>query len=521
VQVLSYGYDMQIRWTTYKVGTAYQVLGTGYTNPESIVVKKDAQHAYVSERSGDIVRISLSSATRASATVIANGLNAPQQITLNAAENILYAVEYASPGRLLAIDLNTNAVRAVTAALDKAVGVALSADETRAYVSEQSAAGGRVREVNLQTGAVTPVADGFTSPFMLAFLDPAKERLAVVERDPANRIAIVDFSNGNTIARPAVSLGFRPSAIAPLANGEALITCDTEIDEIALGLSLLTGPLFKGIGFVPFDRVTAAGLADTSVDPTYFYQVKNAPFGGTLPIMINHAGAWLDGAHYYSILVDGAARNDTWTDYKWDTATNHYVLHTIGTTTVAGHTVYPVRDLADLQLWYNTSLGSRVLTTGYPDGPHTLQVLFYNAAGGLVASSPTLSLRFENSPCSASLGLPHINSTFANPNCGVLNYTASANVVTLAFTASQPHNFATYSFQIQRGVGIPPAPFPAPQNGPVPAAVTLSPTVAQLIGPCTIAGYAEYLYVAATAINGEGRQSQYDASASLAFVLAT
>ena len=40
------------------------------------------------------------------------------------------------------------------------------------------------------------------------------------------------------------------------------------------------------------------------------------------------------------------------------------------------------------------------------------------------------------------------------------------------------------------------------------------------MGPCTVAGFAEYLYVAATANNGWGRQSQYDASAAVAFVLA-
>lgn len=517
VQVLSYGYNIEIQWISYKVGASYQVLGNGYTNPESIVVQSDGHHAFVSERSGDIVHISLQSAARSAATVVTNGLNTPQQITLNDAENVLYVVEYASPGRLLAIDVTTNAVRTITSALDHAIGVAISADGNSVYVSEQSAAGGRVREVNLQTGAIAGVAAGFTAPFMLAFLDSAKERLAVVERDPANRIAVIDLSNANTITRPAVSSAFRPSAVAPLPGGEALITCDTEIDEIILGLSGVLGPLLKGIGFVPFDRITAAGLADTSADPTYFFQVKNVPFGGSLPIMLNHTQAWLDGAHYYSVLVDGVPRSDTWTDYFWDTTTSSYVLQTITPIMLAGHTVYPVRNPATLELWYNVDLGSQVNTVGYTDAAHTLQVVFYNAVGGTVTSSSVLSLRFENSPCAASLGLPHINGVFANP-CGVLNYTTPTNVVTMVFTASQPHNFATYSFELERGVT---ALTPPSQGGPVPGTVTQAPTVAQLIGACTIAGYAEYLYVAASAINGEARQSQYDASASQAFVLAS
>jgi hypothetical protein len=520
VQVLAYGYDMQIRYVTYKVGAAYQVLGTGYTNPESIVVQSDGRHAYVSERSGDIVHISLQSAARSAATVVASGLNAPQQITLSDAQNVLYVVEYASPGRLLAIDLTTNSTRTVTGALENAVGVVLSADQRSAFVSEQAASGGRVREVNLQTGAIGNVASGFTAPFMLAFLDAARERLAVVERDPVNRIAVIDLSNANTVTRPPVSLAFRPSALAPIAGGDVLVTCDAEIDEVALGLSAVLGPLLKGIGFVPFDRITAAGFANTSVDPTYFYQVTNAPFGGTLPIMLDYVEAWADGASYYSVLVDGVARNDSWTDYLWDTTTSAYVLQTITPTTLAGHVVYPVRNPATLELWYNTDLAEQVNTTGYADGTHTLQVLFYNGAGGLVASSTPLTLHFENSPCFASLALPNIGGVYAGTACGVLNYAATSNNVTMTFTASQPHGFATYSFELERGVN---ALTPPSQGGAVPGTVTLAPTVAQILGPCAagpgLAGFAEYLYVAASAVNGEGRQSQYDASASLAFVL--
>ncbi|HEY0798896.1 MAG TPA: hypothetical protein VGD50_07075, partial [Candidatus Baltobacteraceae bacterium] len=521
VQVLAYGYDMQIRYATYKVGAAYQVLGTGYTNPESIVVQNDGVHAYVSERSGDIVSISLKAAARASATVVASGLNAPQQIALDNAQNVLYVVEYASPGRLLAIDVTASSTRTVTSALTNAVGIALSADQKSAYVSEQPATGGRVRVVDLQTGAISDVANGFTAPFMLSFLDAAREHLCVIERDPANRIAVIDLSNANSVTRPPVSLGFRPSAAAPIGGGDVLVTCDTEIDEIALGLSAVLGPLLKGIGFVPFDRISSTpgptlGLANTSVDPTYFYQVTNAPFGGSLPIMLDYVEAWAEGASYYSVLVDGVARGDSWTDYLWDTTTSNYVLQTITPAMVAGHLVYPVRNPATLELWYNTDLASQVDTTGYADGVHTLEVLFYNGVGGLVASSTIIKIHLENSPCYASLALPNISGVYAGAACGVLNYGATSNQVTMVFTASQPHSFATYSFELERGVNplTPPS-----QGGAVAGMVTLNPTVAQIIGSCTLAGFSEYLYVAASAINGEGRQSQYDASASLAFVL--
>src|ERR1044071_2112058 len=65
VQVLHYDYNMTIRWATYKLGPRYRVLGTGYTNPEDIAVSADETTAYVTERSGDLVRVPLAAATRA------------------------------------------------------------------------------------------------------------------------------------------------------------------------------------------------------------------------------------------------------------------------------------------------------------------------------------------------------------------------------------------------------------------------------------------------------------------------
>ena len=54
----------------------------------------------------------------------------------------------------------------------------------------------------------------------------------------------------------------------------------------------------------------------------------------------------------------------------------------------------------------------------------------------------------------------------------------------------------------------------------VSAAVSpMADTVAHLPGTCNVAGFGEWLYVWATANNGWSRQSQYDASAAVAFVL--
>jgi hypothetical protein len=93
----------------------------------------------------------------------------------------------------------------------------------------------------------------------------------------------------------------------------------------------------------------------------------------------------------------------------------------------------------------------------------------------------------------------------------------------MAFTASHPNNFANFSFVVVKGVNqvvLPPLPI---VNQPVTAAPGLSPvveTVQDLLGTCSIAAFAVEVYVAVTTINGWGRQSQYDAEALIAFVLA-
>ena len=88
--------------------------------------------------------------------------------------------------------------------------------------------------------------------------------------------------------------------------------------------------------------------------------------------------------------------------------------------------------------------------------------------------------------------------------------------VVMGFHVSHPANFASYSFTVYKGVNV-----RFSGGGPVAGAPSsLTDTTAHLLGTCKIAGYAEYLYVAASMIDVEVRQSQYDASAALAFVLA-
>jgi hypothetical protein len=524
VQVLAYGYNMTVRWVTYGVGPRYRVLGTGYTEPEDIAVSANDVTAYVTERSGNLLRVSLSSANRASATVLASGMTAPHQIWLDEANGHAYVVEFAPKGRLLRIPLAGGTPTALVNNLENAIGLLITSDRSTAYVSEQAASGGRLVRITLNTGFRQVVATGLTRPFLLSWADGGEARILVTERDPANRLMMVDVTQvPATVTVAAGGLPLRPSSAAVVEAGRTLICCETEIRLIELpALTVVpTGPLLMGIGHVPFDRISPmTGRADTTVDPTYPYQFKDVPFGGTLPLLVNHQRAYALGARYYRVMVDGAPLFDSWTDYRWNAALNRYEARITSPVSLAtGSGYYPVHSPVELFLWLHPALGSRMNSVGLSDALHTLRIDFVNEAGAAVASSDTLRVLINNRPCTATIAVPTLNGSPADPVCGTLKYPAGpSGTVTMAFTASHPNGFATYSFTLVKGVSTLTPPSTSGPVGAAPAAITAS--AAELLGKCGVAGFAERIYVATTIINGEVRQSQYDASAMIAFVLA-
>ena len=523
VKVVNYGYNLQIQWVTFHFASAYAVLGTGYLQPEDVKLSADNLHVYVTERAGNLLRVSLVAANRAAATVVSTGMTAPQQMALDEAHNAAYVVEYAPIGRLWRIDLTSGAKTAVISNLNNAVGLVLTPDLQYAYISEQTTGPdqGRVSRFRLSDGSRQPLKTGLTAPFFLNWSDDGFSSIFLPERDPANRVSLINVATA-TVQVIATGVPVRPSSAAVTHPGEILLCSDQVIESIDFALALQpAGPLLMGIGFIPFDKVTGAGKADTTVDPTYFYQVKDTPFGGTLPLMVNHLRAFNDGASYYRVKVDGVVRMDSWTDEKWNGTT--YVAQTTAPVNVAGQPgYYPVHPLNELFLWMNPSLGSLMDSTSLSDALHTLVLEFVNGAGVLIETSAPLTILVDNSSCVATLSSPILNAHTADPTCGFLQYVAkNADLVQMGLTASHPHNFATFSFTLVKGVNPVTLPAVPPTNGPVSVVVSpISGTVAALMGPCTIAGFAEFLYVAATANNGWGRQSQYDASAATAFVLA-
>ncbi len=503
---------------------AYTVLGTGYNEPEDVKLSVDGLHAYVTERSGDLVRVTLSSANRAAATVIASGMTAPQQLFLDEAHNSAYVVEFASPGQLTRVNLTSGTKTVVASGLDHPVGVVLSADLQYAYVSEQTTGPdlGRISKIQLSSATRTTLAKGLTSPFFLTWADAAQDALFVPLRDPANSIITVNATSGavNTVL---TGVPLRPSSVALPFTGAMLICSDSVVEEAKFTVFLSNGPLLMGIGLIPANFVNSVnGKATTP--PGSPYQVTNAAFGGTLPIMVNYQSAANAGAHFYQVLVDSAVQSDSWTVFKWNGVTN--LLITVAAANVGPSTgCYPVHPVAQLFDFQPPALGYQLDSTALSNGFHTIVLRFLNSTGHAMGlQSLPLRILVNNQSCVATLSPPVLNTlppVVADPTCGVLHYAGNTSTtVTLAYTATQPAGFANFSFALVRGVTavtlVPPLP-----SGPVPGVspVTPLPPVSELLGPCPTAGFAAEVFVAATMTNGMNRQSQYDAEALMGFVL--
>jgi hypothetical protein len=344
---------------------AYHVLGKGYTQPEDIAVTADGKTAYITERSGDLVRVSLASANRSSATVVTSGLNSPQQLALDEAHSNAYVVEFASPARLLRVNLVTGVKTALVSSLQNAIGLLMSADLSSAYITQQLTSGkGTVTRYDLASSNSTLLYTSATAPlFYLTWAD--------LTTSPA------------TVTSLATGVPARPSSVAITTPTNLLICSDSVISDLDLtgGAFGSSGPVFLGIGLVPITSIKNSspinpitdGLATTA--PGYYLQVKDSPFGSSLTLMINHAGVYAAplNARYYQLLVDGSQPLQSFDDYLWNGTA--FVLQT--TSPLPGG-FYPVRSPG--QLWYNPTLGYILDTSILSNGIHQISVKLFDAS---------------------------------------------------------------------------------------------------------------------------------------------
>lgn len=172
-------------------------------------------------------------------------------------------------------------------------------------------------------------------------------------------------------------------------------------------------------------------------------------------------------------------------------------------------------------------IGYFVPTTTDPDGTiHTANATDLSLVSG---NSFIMTLHVDNRPTSGSLDAPLLDGNPADA-CGVLRYTTGAGgpsgTVTIRYTATQPDNFATFSYRLSRGVTplTPPTTSGQVSASTNPAAVSVS-VLYLLTQPggdvCDVAGFGEDLYVASLTTDGWNRISAYDSSPPpVGFVLA-
>ena len=172
------------------------------------------------------------------------------------------------------------------------------------------------------------------------------------------------------------------------------------------------------------------------------------------------------------------------------------------------------------------ALGIRYFVPTSLDLSGTVNTVDAATLGLVVGNTMVVTLHVNNESCSAAIAAPTVSGGGAADDCcGVLHY-APSDTVTMGWTASHPHGFATYSFGVVRGVSGVYGSSGAVAGG----AFSATRTVGQLLSDnlpatcaerqCSVAGFAENLYVATTAIDGWGRLSGYDDSDVRAFVLA-
>lgn len=173
-----------------------------------------------------------------------------------------------------------------------------------------------------------------------------------------------------------------PYSLAVPAPDHLLIASLLEVGEVYLASSIYSaaGPILLAIGFVPADAThLPGGYADTTMDPSYaIFQVKDAPFGGTLPLMVNHDRARTMGANFYKVQIGppGGAPvevNQSYSDYRWNAVLNRFEL----VTQVPVNGFYPVH--AAGEIWLNYWLGMLLNTGGQPNDLNTISIRLFGS----------------------------------------------------------------------------------------------------------------------------------------------
>ena len=183
--------------------------------------------------------------------------------------------------------------------------------------------------------------------------------------------------------------------------------------------------------------------------------------------------------------------------------------------------------------WTAKGIDLRITSQDAPFGPGTITTAPAPDYNRILNGGHTMGFRMvvrvDNNRCFAEIN-PVGGTVTPDPLCGFHNYNSPTDTAELSFVARHPNHFATYGFSTTRGAGplIPAAGTSgvageAGTNGFVETsdfAYAKAVVISALLGPCANAAYAEHLDVHATATNGYGTLTGYNASDNAAFALA-
>lgn len=423
------------------------VIGTGYDEPSDIVLSADGLHAYVTEHPGALLRVSLSSPNRAAATVVASGLNGVGQMALDEAHGFAFVLE-SGAARLQRIDLTTGTKTVVATAMSSPRGVLLTGDSRFAYVSTDA---DNIVRFDFATGTHAVIATGLNTPRYMAWADAGESTILFAGGTSAGAVYRLDLT-APTATAAAISgpTTVSPYSVAVIAPDNLLVVCANTVEQVDLTASVFNpaGPILLGIGFVPADPAHLPnGYADTSADPSYFYQVKESPFGGTLPLQINwqHAGAL--GASYYQVVVQGSGAppstvQSPFTDYLWSVPLNAF--EAVPTAPTGGF--YPLRSAG--QIWLNAWLGMLLDTGGLPNGLATISVRLFSAEnlgseiGHATDPGRSAKVMIDNTIPTAAIEQIMHDGALVN-TCGIVN--SGSTKFTFRITASAPKHLLRWT----------------------------------------------------------------------------
>lgn len=393
-----------------------QTVATGLTHAQDVAVDPAAGVAYVTTRdfpagtSGALYEVDLATGTP---SLVTFNLGAPRQIVLDVPTHSAWVVGHTG-GKVWRIDLTTGAKTAVITGLQRPVGLAVSANRARAYVTERgpvspAPADIRLSEFDLATGsflrvlvsgASTSPAGGLTAPFYLRWSDPSGGALYVVEHDPANRASRADLVAGATlVALPG--LPFRPSSIAVnIPGGAVYVATDTSVVRVELVTVPASQPVFLSVGWIVPTDIDASGYAAlTSAFP-------HAPFGGVLDLFGNLSKFWGWGARSYVVEVDAGSGFTPvvvpgWTVDKYNVLTNDWEPRNVTVDSNGRYPIPPEYDPTNYAgyLWAPAKLALKWPTGA--DGVYSFRFRLFDAAGNPVTIPASevnlLTLRVDNS----------------------------------------------------------------------------------------------------------------------------